>query len=72
MTDDHSSLHEKTLAYLREHNVMTLATSGPQGLWAAAVFYVNGEVLGGGLVSHTDRAASLKMRVRASEAIPAL
>jgi len=41
MTDDHSSLHEKTLAYLREHNVMTLATSGPQGLWAAAVFYVN-------------------------------
>jgi len=41
MTEDHSSLQEKALAYLREHNVMTLATSGPQGLWAAAVFYVN-------------------------------
>ncbi len=34
-------LHDKTLAYLRDHNVMTLATTGPQGLWAAAVFYVN-------------------------------
>lgn len=35
------SLREKTLAYLKSHNVMTLATTGPQGLWAAAVFYVN-------------------------------
>jgi uncharacterized protein YhbP (UPF0306 family) len=34
-------LRDKTLAYLRDHNVMTLATTGPQGLWAAAVFYVN-------------------------------
>ena len=38
MTD---SLREKTLAYLENHNVMTLATSGPEGLWAAAVFYVS-------------------------------
>jgi uncharacterized protein YhbP (UPF0306 family) len=29
------------LAYLAAHQVMTLATSGPQGVWAAAVFYVN-------------------------------
>jgi hypothetical protein len=29
------------LAYLCEHNVMTLATAGPYGLWAAAVFYVS-------------------------------
>jgi hypothetical protein len=36
-----SEHHDKALAYLREHNVMTLATSGPQGLWAAAVFYVS-------------------------------
>jgi uncharacterized protein len=36
-----TSLRERTLAYLRDHNVMTLATTGPQGLWAAAVFYVN-------------------------------
>ena len=36
-----TSLREKTLAYLSDRNVMTLATIGPQGLWAAAVFYVN-------------------------------
>ena len=34
---------EKTLAYLRSHSVMTLATTGPEGVWAAAVFYVNDE-----------------------------
>jgi uncharacterized protein len=34
-------VHDKALAYLGEHNVMTLATIGAQGLWAAAVFYVN-------------------------------
>jgi uncharacterized protein len=32
---------EKALAYLRAHNVMTLATDGPLGIWAADVFYVN-------------------------------
>ena len=31
----------RALAYLAAHNVMTLATSGPEGPWAAAVFYVN-------------------------------
>ena len=36
-----TSLRDKTLDYLRGHNVMTLATTGPQGLWSAAVFYVN-------------------------------
>ncbi len=35
------SLREKALAYLQNHNVMVLATTGPEGLWAAAVFYVN-------------------------------
>jgi uncharacterized protein len=34
-------VRDKALAYLRNHNVMTLATNGAQGLWAAAVFYVN-------------------------------
>lgn len=29
------------MRYLETHNVMTLATSGPEGLWAAAVFYVS-------------------------------
>lgn len=32
---------ELALAYLANHQVMTLATTGPQGVWAAAVFYVN-------------------------------
>lgn len=32
---------ERALAYLQEHQVLTLATSGPDGVWAAAVFYVN-------------------------------
>lgn len=36
-----TALAEKALAYLRDHNVMTLATVGPDGPWAAAVFYAN-------------------------------
>lgn len=35
------ALRAAVLAYLAGHNVMTLATSGPAGPWAAAVFYVN-------------------------------
>lgn len=35
------ALREQTLAYLEGHNVMTLATRGREGPWAAAVFYVN-------------------------------
>jgi uncharacterized protein YhbP (UPF0306 family) len=30
-----------SLNYLAGHQVMTLATRGPEGLWAAAVFYAN-------------------------------
>lgn len=29
------------LAYLAAHHVMTLATTGPDGVWAAAVFYAS-------------------------------
>ena len=36
-----AALRETVLAYLRDHTVLTLATSGPAGLWAAAVFYAN-------------------------------
>lgn len=32
---------ENALHYLANHQVMTLATSGENGVWAAAVFYVN-------------------------------
>jgi uncharacterized protein YhbP (UPF0306 family) len=35
------TLRATVLAYLNRHNVMTLATVGPAGPWAAAVFYVN-------------------------------
>jgi uncharacterized protein len=35
------TLRDRTLAYLQNHQVATLATSGPEGVWAAAVFYVN-------------------------------
>lgn len=36
-----ASLRRQVLAYLAGHHVMTLATTGPAGVWAAAVFYVN-------------------------------
>jgi len=32
---------ERALGYLRDHHVLTLATHGGDGLWAAAVFYVS-------------------------------
>jgi uncharacterized protein YhbP (UPF0306 family) len=35
------TLRGAVLAYLQAHSVMTLATAGPGGPWAAAVFYVN-------------------------------
>ena len=34
-------LREQALAYLENHNVVTLATHGVQGPWAAALFYVS-------------------------------
>ena len=36
-------LRELALTYLHQHQVMTLATVGVEGPWAAAVFYVNKE-----------------------------
>jgi uncharacterized protein YhbP (UPF0306 family) len=39
MTD--SSRRAAAIDYLTSHNVMTLATSGREGVWAAAVFYVS-------------------------------
>lgn len=32
-------VREETLRYLQQHQVMTLATTGTDGVWAAAVFY---------------------------------
>jgi uncharacterized protein YhbP (UPF0306 family) len=33
----------RALAYVTGHHVMTLATNGPAGVWAAAVFYAHDE-----------------------------
>ncbi len=38
-------LRDAALDYLHQHQVMTLATVGEDGPWAAAVFYVNLEFL---------------------------
>ena len=40
-TSNHSDLRERVLAYLDQRTVLNLATSGPAGLWASAVLYVN-------------------------------
>ena len=36
-----TSPRDDALSYLEAHNVATLATNGPEGPWAAAVFYAN-------------------------------
>lgn len=36
-----SDPRQNALAYLAAHQVVTLATHGPEGLWAAAVFYAS-------------------------------
>lgn len=52
-----SDLQCKVLDYLATHNVMTLATQGEAGVWAAAVFYVNDDFLLYFLSSTTTRHA---------------
>ena len=39
-----SDLRSRVLALLAEHHVMTLATSGADGPWAAAVFYAHDDL----------------------------
>jgi uncharacterized protein len=36
-----SDLRQTALSFLGMHNVMTLATRGAEGVWAAAIYYVN-------------------------------
>lgn len=38
---DPAERRDQALTYLDQHTVMSLATYGRQGLWAAAVFYAN-------------------------------
>ncbi len=33
--------HQQLQTYLQKHTVLTLATTGPAGVWAAALYYVN-------------------------------
>ncbi|MDX1414001.1 MAG: pyridoxamine 5'-phosphate oxidase family protein [Candidatus Promineifilaceae bacterium] len=58
------------LDYLHEHQVMTLATNGDKGPWAAAVFYVNENFtlyfLSAG---HTRHAQNISASNRAAAAI---
>ena len=35
------AIRRKALDYLANHNTLTLSTTGPDGPWAAALFYVN-------------------------------
>jgi uncharacterized protein YhbP (UPF0306 family) len=35
------SLQQQTLSFLHTHSVLALATTGPRGLWSAALFFVN-------------------------------
>ncbi len=44
MPSPHSALKNQVLAYLKDHHVVALATHGPQGPWAAAVFYASDEL----------------------------
>ncbi len=36
-----SDARAAALDYLAAHHVLTLATAGPEGIWAAAVFYAD-------------------------------
>ena len=40
VTDPHE-VATRALDYLQMHHCMSIATDGPEGLWAATVFYVN-------------------------------
>lgn len=64
------ALRERVLAYLGAHHVLTLATAGPEGPWAAAVFYVHDGLTLYFLSSPTSRHAQhLAANPRAAAAI---
>lgn len=65
-----NDVRQTALTYMRQHQVMTLATHGPQGLWAAALFYVNREFnlyfLSAG---HTRHAQNMRANARVAATI---
>lgn len=65
-----TTVREDALAYLAAHHVMTLATTGPAGLWAAAVFYVNdGFTLTFLSAGHTRHAQNIAVQPRTAVTI---
>jgi len=62
-------VRQRAMTYLGDHQVMTLATLGERGVWAAAVFYVNDDFdfyfLSAGHTRHA-RNMSLNQRVAAT------
>jgi uncharacterized protein len=61
---------QEVLDYLASHHVMTLATTGPAGLWAAAVFYVNeGFTLSFLSAGHTRHAQNIAAQPRTAVTI---
>jgi uncharacterized protein YhbP (UPF0306 family) len=68
--DGAGELRRLARTYLEEHQVLTLATNGPLGLWAAAVFYVSQEFLLYFLsASHTRHAQNLRANSRVAATI---
>ena len=63
-------VRQLALDYLQQHHVLTLATDGPGGIWAAAVFYVNdGFTLYFLSAGHTRHAQNMQARPRVAAAI---
>ncbi|HEX6386246.1 MAG TPA: pyridoxamine 5'-phosphate oxidase family protein [Anaerolineae bacterium] len=63
-------LQRRALDYLGDHQVMTLATVGPEGVWAAAVFYVNdGFNLYFLSAGHTRHAQNMRLNDRVAATI---
>jgi uncharacterized protein len=56
-------VRQAALDYVRRHHVMSLATTGPLGLWAAAVFYASDNFdlffLSGGASRHAQNMATI-------------
>lgn len=65
-----NSPQERALAYIRTHNVITLATTGSDGVWAAAVFYAeDGFVLTFLSAEHTRHARNIATQPRIAATI---
>lgn len=65
-----SDARETALAYLQSHHVMTLATAGADGVWAAAVFYdSDGFTLSFLSAAHTRHAQAIAANPRVAATI---